>query len=222
MKLLAVDTSTPFGSVAILDGDSVIERRLDLALSHTERLLPAIEELLIQAQLQLSDLDGLAVAVGPGSFTGLRIGLATMKAFAQGSGLPLAGISTLEALAYNGRESVEPVAAVVDAKRKEVFFALYQFVNGEMRETLLQEQVSKPSEAAALLKNFGTVRVVGDGVGAYPEIFGKEFPFEVDYEVHAGQIAKLALSRLPKKGEGLELTLNYIRKSDAELVTTCR
>lgn len=199
----------------------MIERRLDLALSHTERLLPAIGELLLQARLQLADLDGLAVAIGPGSFTGLRIGLATMKAFAQGSGLPLAGISTLEALAYNGRESLEPVAAVVDAKRKEVFFALYRFANGVIREKLLQEQVGKPSEAAALLKNFGVVRVVGDGVRAYPEIFGKEFLVGADPEVHAGWIAKLALSRLPEKGEGLGLVPNYIRKSDAELVKTC-
>lgn len=218
MRILAIDTSTSKGSIALLDSDKQVwERKLDLELSHTERLLPAIEGLLEEAGAGILTLDGLAVGIGPGSFTGLRIGLATMKAFAQAGNLPLVGVSTLEAMAHNVAESKEPVAAVLDAKRKEIFLGLYQFENGKLKETLLKEQVLKPEEAATILKSWGTVRFVGDALQTYPQTFIGIL--EKNSEIKASWIGKLALPRL-KLGdgkEGLSLTPNYIRKSDAEI-----
>lgn len=206
MNLLAIDTTTQTGSIALLEEEKIIsEKILDLQVTQVEKLLPAVALLFRETGWDFERLEGLAVSIGPGSFTGLRIGLATMKAFAQVHNLPLIGVSSLEALAHNAHESKKPVAAVLDAKRKEVYAAVYQFSDGHIDKILLKEQAIAPDLLCNTLKKFGPPLIVGHG--------GKEM------QIRAGWVGRLALDRL-KRGEGRDwrrLTPNYLRPSDAKV-----
>jgi tRNA threonylcarbamoyladenosine biosynthesis protein TsaB len=132
--LLAVETSTLAGGVALLDGERVLgEYLLDVRLTHSERLMPAIDRLLGDARWTAASLEGLAVAVGPGSFTGLRIGLSTVKGLAWALGLPVAAVPTLDALAAALPYATHPVCPVLDARRNEVYCSLYRWDGAAMR-----------------------------------------------------------------------------------------
>ncbi|MBI3635072.1 MAG: tRNA (adenosine(37)-N6)-threonylcarbamoyltransferase complex dimerization subunit type 1 TsaB [Candidatus Rokubacteria bacterium] len=128
MRILAVETSTPAGGVALLDGDRVVgEYLLDVRVTHSERLMPAIDRLLADAGWRPRDLQGLAVASGPGSFTGLRIGIAAVKGLGLALGIPIAAVPTLDALAARVPFAALPVCPVVIARRTEVFCSLYRW-----------------------------------------------------------------------------------------------
>ena len=136
MRLLAVDTSTLTGAVALLEDDTLVaESRLNVALTHGERLLPAIDGILAAAGWSLAELDALAVAVGPGSFTGLRIGVSTVKGLAFATGKPTVPVSTLEALAWSLPLAAHPVCPVLDARKGEVYTALF-LTRGDQPERL--------------------------------------------------------------------------------------
>lgn len=225
MKILAIDTSSRIGSVAALADENLIGQiQLNVEATHTERLLPAISIFLKQIGWNFSDITGLALAIGPGSFTGLRIGLATAKGFAQGSDLPIVGISSLLALAHNAHDSVVPVVALMDAKRKEVYAAVYQFKNGTVQKTLLEEQAIAPYDLSTALKKIGDCLLLGDGALAYQEFFREQlgshahFSHPLALRPEAKWIAWLAKPLL-EKGEGKDwenLTPNYLRLSDAK------
>src|SRR5437016_8711658 len=128
MKLLAVETATGCQSVALMDGRSVLARcDRDAAGHHAKHLVPAINEVFKMAGCGLSDIQALAVSIGPGSFTGLRVGQATMMGFRMVTGLPLAAVPTLEAMAWNVRGSNEMICPVLKSRTGEVFWALYQW-----------------------------------------------------------------------------------------------
>jgi len=217
MKVLAFDTSTKKGSVALTDGEKLIaECQQDLDIRHTEQLLPSIDKILNENSWKIGDIEGIAVSIGPGSFTGLRIGLATAKAFAGANNIPLIGVSSLEALACNAQPSEYPVVAILDARRKEVFASLVK---------VLDEQAISPENLCDTLKKLGPLTLVGDGAIFYKDIFqeklGKQAHFLPDDQmnIHARWIAHLALPKL-KNGEGSDwegLSPNYLRLSDAEL-----
>jgi len=121
MKILAIDTSTPSESIALLEDDQLIaELTTCIQKTHAERLLPSIKTLLDNIGTKLEHIDGFALAIGPGSFTGLRIGLSTIKGLAWSLNKKVAGISTLEALAMNLPYSDKPVCPMLDARKKEV------------------------------------------------------------------------------------------------------
>jgi len=125
MKILAVETATSWQSVAIVEGDRVLGRSDgDAAGTHAKKLLPAIDRLLASCGMALPDLDGLAVSIGPGSFTGLRVGLATLMGFRAVTGLPLAAVPTLEAMAWNLRGAPELLCPVLRARTGEVYWML--------------------------------------------------------------------------------------------------
>lgn len=128
MRILAFDTTTMSGSVALLDGTRLIgEVSSEAGLSHSERLLASVDFLLKKNGLKIEDMDGFALAAGPGSFTGIRIGLSTVKAFAFASGKPVASVSGLEALAWKLRDGPARLAApAVDAKKGEIYAALFE------------------------------------------------------------------------------------------------
>ncbi|MGC9195552.1 MAG: tRNA (adenosine(37)-N6)-threonylcarbamoyltransferase complex dimerization subunit type 1 TsaB [Syntrophobacteraceae bacterium] len=127
MKILAADTSTMSGSIALLDeGNLIAERTLSSAKTHTRRLLTSIDELLAEAGLELESIEGFATAAGPGSFTGLRIGMTTIKVLAWTLGKAYASVLTLDALAFPFCFSPYPVCALLDARKDEVYFALYR------------------------------------------------------------------------------------------------
>lgn len=127
MKVLGIETSTPQAALALIDGGALVaEARLPTRTGQAERLLPAIDRLLADAGFALRDLDGLGVAIGPGSFTGLRIGLATVKGLALGGGLPVVGVPSLEALAWQVAWPVAVVVPLLDARRGELYGARFE------------------------------------------------------------------------------------------------
>jgi len=134
---------------------------------HAESLVPSIEFVCAQAQVELSDLGAIAVDVGPGLFTGLRVGIATAKAIAQTLRIPVIPIGSLDLLAFPARFSDRVIAAVVDARRGEVFSALYRQVPGGVQRTT-EPRVGSPEDLVAELQSTGEdVLVVGDGALRY-------------------------------------------------------
>src|SRR3989442_5911899 len=134
MRTLAVETSTLAGGAALLDGDLVVgEYVLDIRITHSERLMATIDRLLVDAGWSVRDLEGLAVSVGPGSFTGLRIGLSTVKRLALALAIPISAVPTLDAMATLLPFAALPVCPVLDARKREVYASLYRWDGADMR-----------------------------------------------------------------------------------------
>src|SRR5256885_10421836 len=128
MRTLAVETSTLAGGAALLDGDLVVgEYVLDIRITHSERLMSTIDRLLSDAGWSVRDLQGLAVSVGPGSFTGLRIGLSTVKGLALALAIPIAAVPTLDAMAAMLPFAALPVVPVLDPRKPEVYASRYRW-----------------------------------------------------------------------------------------------
>lgn len=162
MRVLAVDTSTMAGGVALLDGERVIgESLLDVRTTHSERLMVAIDRVLADAGWSATEIDGFAVAVGPGSFTGLRIGLATVKGLALAVGRPIAAVPTLDAMAAALPWCARPVCPVLDARKGEVYASLYRWDGCAIRREWDYLALSPDALAARLHEP-----VVGVGDGA--------------------------------------------------------
>src|SRR6267378_930979 len=163
MRTLAVETSTLAGGAALLDGDLVIgEYVLDIRITHSERLMATIDRLLSDAAWSVRDLEGLAVSVGPGSFTGLRIGLSTVKGLALALALPIAAVPTLDAMAATLPFAALPVVPVLDARKREVYASLYRWDGGAMRR-VWDYLALAPADLAQRLGE-PTV-LLGDGAG---------------------------------------------------------
>jgi tRNA threonylcarbamoyladenosine biosynthesis protein TsaB len=205
LKFLAFDTATEWCSAALwLEGECVF-REVHAGHRHSELLVPMVMDLLTEAGLVLSDLDGLAYGMGPGSFTGLRIACGVAQGLALGADLPVLGVSTLEALA---EEAWRPggagqVAACLDARMNEVYMGLYQRREGIWHS--LAGPLVCPPNAAPLPDGDGFVGV-GSGFAAYPGL-GERFASRltrIDAAVipHARAIAGLAAPRFAR-GEGL-------------------
>ncbi|MEU9705184.1 tRNA (adenosine(37)-N6)-threonylcarbamoyltransferase complex dimerization subunit type 1 TsaB [Streptomyces sp. NPDC047981] len=208
MLLLAMDTATPAVTVALHDGDSVVaeSRQID-ARRHGELLLPAVDRVLTEAGLKLDAVTGIVVGVGPGPYTGLRVGLVTAATFSSALGVPVHGLCTLDGLAYaSGIE--EPFVVATDARRKEVYWARYD--NARTRVT--EAAVDRPAEIA---EQVAGLPVVGAGALLYPEVF----PDARDPEHQsAGALAALAAERLAAGGDGfLDPLPMYLRRPDAQV-----
>ena len=134
MKILAVETSTLMGGVAVVEdeGGVLCELTLHVAETHSSQLMPAIDYVLKTACLRPDELDAFAVALGPGSFTGLRIGLSTVKGLAVAASKPVVGISTLEAMAHAFAYCPHLICPMIDARMKEVYAAFFEAENGEI------------------------------------------------------------------------------------------
>ena len=125
MKILAIDTSSKICSVCILEDNALIlEKHTDDEKTHSQNLMPLIDELFKEVNLTLDNIDLLACCLGPGSFTGIRIGLATIKAFADAKNIPVTGVTSLESLAYNV-EQTGLIVSLIDAKNDNVYYSLY-------------------------------------------------------------------------------------------------
>ena len=145
MKVLAVETATSWQSVALLDGEHVLARNdQDAAGSHAKLLLPTIDRLFRQTGLTLKQLDGLVVSIGPGSFTGLRVGLATLLGFRTISRLPVAVVPTLEGMAWNLRGSRTVLCPILNSRRGELYWALFRWASTDRLERVESEQVGTP------------------------------------------------------------------------------
>ena len=166
MKILAVDTATSYQSVAILDDTTVLAQvNRDAEGSHAKFLAPSIDGALRTAGLRLRDLDGLVVSIGPGSFTGLRVGLATLLGFRTVLGKPLVTVPTLEAMAWNLRSVQGQICPILKSRKNEVYWARYEWVPGPVLHRLVPERVASPDQVAASIQD--PVVVLGDGWQAY-------------------------------------------------------
>lgn len=164
MRLLALETATLAGGAALLDdGRLVGESRLNIALTHSERLMAVVDRLLHDCGWDVSSLGGVAVSIGPGSFTGLRIGAATAKGLALALDVPVAAVPTLDALAATLPFADAPVCPILDARRGEVYCSLYRW-RGAGMERRWDYLALPPEVAAARLE--APVIVLGDGVAA--------------------------------------------------------
>ena len=167
MRILALDASTEACSAALLIGDSVIERFAESGQGTTERVLSMVDELLAEAGLALGALDAIAAGIGPGSFTGVRIGVAVAQGLAFGAGLAVAPVSTLEALAlpviHGG-----PVLACLDARMAEVYWACFGADAGRGLVPIGPAQVGAPESVVPPAGRL--VRGVGRGFSAYPRL----------------------------------------------------
>jgi tRNA threonylcarbamoyladenosine biosynthesis protein TsaB len=128
MKVLAIETSTMLGGVAVMDAAKglVAEARETVKAGHSGRLMPEIDGVLKRVSLTLSDIDALAVTTGPGSFTGLRIGLSTVKGLSYSAGIPVVVVPTLEAMAWNFPDYAYPVCPMLDARKIEVYAGIFE------------------------------------------------------------------------------------------------
>jgi len=128
MLILGIETATMTGGVALLNEERLIsEYTLNVRTTHSARLMPALDRVLEDSSIDKCEIDGIAVSIGPGSFTGLRIGLATAKGLALGLDIPLAGVPTLDALAHNTPFAMYQICPILDAKRKEVYYSLFRY-----------------------------------------------------------------------------------------------
>ena len=162
MRILAVETSTLAGGAALLDGDRLVgEYVLNIRATHSERLMAAVDHLLHLSGWELGQLEGLAVAIGPGSFTGLRIGISAVKGLALGLGIPVAAVPTLDALAATLPFAAHPVCPVLDAKKGEVYASLYHW-SGDAMSRDWEYLAVAPEALCDRLR--GPVIFVGDAV----------------------------------------------------------
>jgi tRNA threonylcarbamoyladenosine biosynthesis protein TsaB len=162
MKVLAVETATSWQSVAILDGSRVLARHdQDAAGSHAKLLLPTIDRLFRETGLTVKQLDGLAVSIGPGSFTGLRVGLATLLGFRTISQLPLVVVPTLEGMAWNLKGASTLLCPILNSRRGELYWALFRWTGDNRLERVASEQVGTPVMLGNSLTE--SVLVFGEG-----------------------------------------------------------
>jgi tRNA threonylcarbamoyladenosine biosynthesis protein TsaB len=167
-SLLAIDSATAWQSVALLRGEKVLALvEQDANGSHARSLLGAIDRVLREGSITLKELQGLAVSIGPGSFTGLRVGLATMLGFRAVLGLPIAPVPTLEAMAWNLRDVKGLLVPVLKSRHNEVYWAAYEWLPESGLRTLIAEQVGPPASVALAVQLAKAWTCFGDGWQAY-------------------------------------------------------
>ena len=226
MKILSIDTTSIAGSVALSEGDALVaQEQQGAGGTHSEKLIVTIDHLLGKARWDRTELEAIAVAVGPGSFTGLRIGLATAKGLAMALGLPLAGASSLQSLTLNGRGFEGTVVSLIDARRGEIYASAARVKSDGRVEEVMGECVLPPEALVERLEEIaGDLLLVGDGAIAYEEILtgglGKRATMAQGAQVRpqAVNLAVLSMEVLAKGGDDLaKVVPNYIRRSDAEI-----
>jgi tRNA threonylcarbamoyladenosine biosynthesis protein TsaB len=224
MKVLSVETSTMLGGAAVIDETAglVGEIKLNVKTTHSERLMSAVDALLRKSDLTLDAIDAFSVAIGPGSFTGLRIGLSTVKGLAYATGKPMVTVPTLDAFALNFRYSSYPVCLMLDARKSEVYAAVFTWKQDGF-EKVFNERSIRPEE---LLKELhGAVLFAGEGVHLYRDLIrdamgdraimasaDKMVPSPANVAVTG--LAKALRNEYTMPAEAAPL---YIRKSEAEV-----
>ncbi len=224
MKVLGIDTSTSCGSVGLVFDESIVsEFLLNNSVTHSERLLGAIELVLREARCPVEDLDGWAISLGPGSFTGLRIGVSTIKGLAFGTQKPVTGVSTLDVLASQVSPTPHLICPILDARKNEIYTAFYRYEEEKLLKKLSGYQTIKPQNLIRKIEE--KTIFVGDGVKTYGNDIKNSlpslslFPPAPFHLPHGSTVARLGLELL-LKGEYLDLssfTPIYVRPSEAEI-----
>ena len=221
MLVLGIETSTPQASVAIGSEQGVVSGALHArGAGYSEWLLPAVQSCLDNAHLTYNSLGGIAVSLGPGLFSGMRVGVASAKALAQALSLPIVGWASLDLLAYEVRYSAQTICAVLDARRNEVFSAFYRPSPGGVQR-MTDYRVDRPEQLAVTLDaRPEDTLMVGNGALLYRRVFESVGP-EIDIGgmgtafPSATALVELALPRLMRGETDLlnEVKPLYLRRS---------
>lgn len=221
--LLTIQTASPAGSIALTAGDRLLaEFSLDVRKTPTEWLLQSIESLLQKSDVKQADLDAIAVVQGPGSFTGLRVGLATAKGLSLAAGCPLLGISSLRCLAMQVPFAGLPVCAMLDARKQEVYTATYRWEEGAPLP-IAKETVIAPERLLATIS--AETLFVGNGAQVYRTLIVRQLGDRAHFAPafmnlpRAAGAAALAVREWAagRTHTADELMPNYLRPSEAEL-----
>jgi len=223
MLVLGIESSTTQGGVAIVGEDGVLcEAILNVEVTHSERLLPAVDRALGEARISLEVLGGIAVSIGPGSFTGLRIGLSTAKGLAYATGLPLVGVPTLEAMAWTLPAARWQICPVLDARKQEVYAALFRHETDGLRR-ITEDAALAPEDLCRLIRS--PTLFLGDGLATYGALFRERLgdkmllPPLASRGARPACVAELGRHRLLRGERDLPEALvpYYLRASEAEL-----
>jgi tRNA threonylcarbamoyladenosine biosynthesis protein TsaB len=222
--ILSVETATLSGSVAIARGEEILGVVSgDSSISHSNTLLGDVDKLLTQTQITLPEIDLFAVATGPGSFTGLRIGIATIKALAATLDRPTAGIPTLAAVALSGGISAESVA-LLPAGRGEVFTQLFSVLRPDLVEALDDAAHIPPARLFERYRHLETITWCGEGAVVNRELIesmaaGRDWKIATQTNALASQVTRLALTRFERNEfeNPFALRAIYVRPADAQL-----
>ncbi|GAB4389189.1 MAG: tRNA (adenosine(37)-N6)-threonylcarbamoyltransferase complex dimerization subunit type 1 TsaB [Thermodesulfovibrionales bacterium] len=225
MRVLAVETSTMMGGVAIVDDREglVVESRLSVKAAHSARLMPELDRALRAAGLGLGDINALAVSAGPGSFTGLRIGLATVKGLAFSTGLPVVAVPTLEAFAWCFPQSPHPVCPMLDARKKEVYAGVFAWEGGDLARLVAETNI-RAADLARMVEDRPGVLFAGQGAVIYQDeiraVLGERALFAPPHLMapmpSAVALVGLARALAGEFSDPRSLGPVYIRKSEAE------
>lgn len=223
--ILAIETATMCGSVALVSGEQCLaEDSIDSAITHSRRLIQQVDHIMKEAGLDWGQIDAIGVSLGPGSFTGLRIGLSTAKGLVMATGPPLIGVPTLDGLA--AQTALPPgsqVCALLDARKKEVYAAFYEGNASGVPERTSEYLVMKPDKLAAIIDKPTTL--IGDGAVVYRDIFAETLadkaiftPLQVFFP-RAAPIGLIASRMFAEKTfiDPAEAVPIYVRPSEAEL-----
>ena len=229
MKILAIDSSGLVATVAIVEDQNLIaEYTIHHKKTHSQTLMPMLEEVKNMVELDLKSIDAIAVASGPGSFTGLRIGAATAKGLAMGLGKPIVEVPTLEGMAYQMYGSQALVCPIMDARRNQVYTGLYQFVqdeNGYRMETVKEGCACDIMECIQVANSFEQpVMFLGDGVPVFEALIREHATVPVYFApAHrrlqsAAAVGALAIeyAKAGRFTEAKEHAPEYFRMSQAE------
>ncbi len=224
MKVLGIDTSTMSGSVGLADDEEVLsEYTLNLSITHSERLLDAVDLVLKRAHQKLEDLSGFAISLGPGSFTGVRIGVSTIKGLAYALEKPVVGVSSLDVLASQISPTPYLICPIIDARKGEVYSALYRYEESSQPKRISSYQAVKPETLFGMLRE--KTIFVGNGVKKYGDLLKERlqslalFPSPTLHLPRGSGVARLGMELLQAK-RYLDLatfTPLYVRPSEAEL-----
>ena len=225
MKILGLDSSGIVASVAIVEDDVLIaEYTVNYKKTHSQTLLPMLDEIAKMTELDLNSIDAIAVAAGPGSFTGLRIGSATAKGLGLALKKPLIAIPTVEGLAYNLYDISGLICPIMDARRKQVYTGIYRFTDHQLK--VMEDQMAVPMETVIeKLNQYGeTVTFLGDGVPVFHELIAEKMT--VPYSFAPAHVNKQRAAAVAALGEiyyrqgktetAMEHVPDYLRVSQAE------
>ena len=225
MKILGLDSSGIVASVAIVEDDVLIaEYTVNYKKTHSQTLLPMLDEIAKMTELDLNSIDAIAVAAGPGSFTGLRIGSATAKGLGLALKKPLIAIPTVEGLAYNLYDISGLICPIMDARRKQVYTGIYRFTDHQLKVVEDQMAVSMETVIEKLNQYGEVVTFLGDGVPVFHELIAEKMT--VPYSFAPAHVNKQRAAAVAALGEiyyrqgktetAMEHVPDYLRVSQAE------
>jgi|Deesub1362A_J573_1020465.scaffolds.fasta_scaffold01448_5 tRNA threonylcarbamoyladenosine biosynthesis protein TsaB len=225
MKVIAVETSTFTGSIAVVDDQEglIAELKLSVRVVHSERLMPSIKWLLESSRIALNEIDAFGIAIGPGSFTGLRIGLSTVKGLSYATHKPIVPVPTLDAFARVLPYCSYLICPMLDARKREVYAALYKWEDHECVK-IMDELAIRPDQLIDRLKDEKVI-FAGEGAILYRDIIiekmGDRAIFAPPSQMRpsAATVGEIAIEEFSKghSVDPVSLTPFYIRKSEAEI-----